>query len=401
MRNILKKNHDYICKDYELSVFVCAYVILDALNSTVQVAFGISGSALSTFKIISQGLLFILLICSIHKMPVTDFFKVVLTEIIGVFVCVYSYLLGASLSSIMNWGKEMVMVFLPLCIATYLIRDKSVLYRMLLKCSWGVLAISIVNYFNSTEVYDMHFSYSILLLILLHINEFTKSKKKFYLLTAIIEFLMMIIHGSRGALVCVLVFVCLKIITSNADSRRKTVLVLLSISIFVMLYIAFKSYATAIYAILQKLGIDGRTIRMLFSGDFSSHDGGRYELWDKTISLIKENPLAGWGMSGAVNELLSVGYYGAAYPHQLFLDLVMSFGIPIGLVLSIILVWKLRYVFIPKQSDFRDLIQIMTSISFVSLMFTGTFFTNFQFYLLLGLLCSKKYETHYYSVVRE
>lgn len=92
------------------------------------------------------------------------------------------------------------------------------------------------------------------------------------------------------------------------------------------------------------------SIQILGSGNASVNvsSSGRYELWLQTLQAIAVHPFAGWGYRQFAWAHMSVvaGFDSAlvaTYSHNLILDLVIWFGLPVGLILIVLM---LRWIYI-------------------------------------------------------
>jgi len=388
--HIDKKTNKFEKKQKQLSLFICHYLLFNSVNLMLQLAFGFSGALLSIEKMAIQGMLFVFLILIVHRLTVRAFISFIFAELLGFSALLYSYLVGASISEMSNWGQTMITVCIPLCVCAYLITDYDILLRYLEIFSWPILIILIVTMVLASKymMYSMHFSYSILLLILIHFNSWMKTKKVWYLIVSVAELLLLVAFGSRGALVCIIVFVALKFISfENMNGERlikKILLILIVVMLGFFVIYLLNSFGDKINNYLISNGHFSRTFNLIVSGEFVSYDSNRNAVWDSVKSLIAMKPFQGWGIGGA-SELI---YRGVTYPHQLFLDLVMTFGYPIGLALSFYLIILVKGVITVGRGSQKDLLQIFVSIAFTSLMFTATVFTSYYFFIMLGLLLS-------------
>ena len=316
----------------------------------------------------------------------------VLGELIVLAMFIYSYFIAAeSFGMMKSWMITMMMVCIPLCVSVYNIKDKKILYDYLLKFSWSILVVLIVNAMGSkNNLYDMHFSYTILLLILLHANEAINRKSIKFFFVALFEFFMMMFFGSRGAIFCTIIFIGLKLffVDETKNLKKRITSSVIIISIIGVIYILFSINILKIVYILKKYNINSRTINMITNGVFISHDSGRKLIWEYSKQLIKKKPILGWGIGGASSHLRSF-YNGVSYPHNIFYDLWLSFGCILGSLIIGWIIFSLRKLFIVKEKNERQLIIIFFSIS-SCLIFSATLFTNYYFFILLGLLLSVK-----------
>ena len=375
--------YDGTTMDRALSNVIGIYLLLNAANSAIQNAFSISESRYAIVRLAIQAVMLIVMIRPILHFHHREWNVFLIWEILGLFAYGYSYIVGVSLSRLQSWGITTLGTCIPLGVFAYLISDKKILYKTLIKFSWPILAVLALDMFGSTdESYNMHFSYAILFIILLHSNEWITFKKTKYVIPVAVEFVMLLAHGSRGALLCAAVFYVVKIF-ANVSGVKRYIYSFLILMVFGVLYFTIQNLGITIYWFLAAHGYASRTWRLLLLGNFLAHDSGRNELWEITWNCIKMKPLQGWGIRGAVNQMAH------PYPHQLFLDLMLSFGVPIGGLLSILAIRPGFHIFKVQRGYHKDLLIILMCAGLISLMFSGTVFTSYYYFLFFGLGLSK------------
>ena len=370
-------------KDKAMSHFICLYLIMNAFNSLLQDVYGFKDTILSYVKTGITVFLMLVLLRTVLKYTKKELKKLFLWEFIGLFIYFWSFILGVSLEVLSPWAITTLTVCIPMAVTISNIKDKGILYKSLLNASWIILFILFLNMTGTSDkIYDMHFSYGLLLVILLHLNEAINNNKKILILFVILELLMLVLYGSRGAIICIGVYLALKIFSNVENKKKRTGYLVLLCSFGVIFYLFMNNYAETFYEWLLQKGYYSRTLKLLFSNQFISHDSGRKVLWDSVLKLISEKPFLGWGIRGAIDEM------GHPYPHNLFLDCWLTFGCFFGTILIALLVYPIYRVITVKKGIYKDLLQILFSISFVSLMFSGTFFTNYYYYMFMGLILS-------------
>lgn len=369
--------------DEKLSIFICAYLLLNAINATLQDIFGLSGTRLEFVKIIVQIVLMLLLVSSIHRMKIKIFKVYITVYLLSVGVLIYSVLIGSSINQISSWATTILTVCIPLGVSAYCIKDKKILYTTMLKVSFCILIVDFVDMFGTNDdLYNMHFSYSVLFVLMIHLNKFMNEKKLLYLLLSIAEILMIAIYGSRGALVCVVFFIVLKVFTESMDIRRKMSYISVLAFISVIGYLSINNISLFVMNKLAFLGISSRTLGLLTSDNFFKHDSDRLLIWEKSVELIRMKPILGWGIGGFTESL------GWPYPHNFFLDLFLAFGIILGGVFAAVIIWNVVTSIKSKDETEKNLSYIFVSIAFVCLLFSGTVFTNYYFYIMMGIIIS-------------
>ncbi len=144
----------------------------------------------------------------------------------------------------------------------------------------------------------------------------------------------------------------------------------LSITIMAILVFFIKNFRKSLHwvfsslllywAIFIKWGDISNALGGSAAREFSGLSTTRYKLWEQMYAAISEKPFIGWGWLnlGAAQQdfILSIG--GAEnmdHAHNLFLDLMIWFGVPVGGVIAIALIyWMMKSLFsnlIAKGND--------------------------------------------------
>ncbi len=141
-----------------------------------------------------------------------------------------------------------------------------------------------------------------------------------------------------------LLFIYLILLTSSRNALASIFISLGMLKIkFIFLFILFLIFTPFItYSLFPKLFFDfGESFlpinlikRFRISSNSTIFESIRVEIWKKTLSLIGERPLWGWG--GGIFPLLYIainGYYAAQHSHNLPLHLASTYGIPLAISL--------------------------------------------------------------------
>lgn len=280
--------------------------------------------------------------------------------------------------------------WIPLGVATFSVNDKNILYVVLLRGSYIISGLQFLNLFfgnsNGQEevlTYNMFFGYSIAFPLLLHINEFFRTKKKWFLFIVICEFIALVSYASRGPLLSVSFLLGYILLVENRSLKKCIVLIFLG-GIF---YFAFDRIIE--YIVL--FGVKSRTLSLLAANEIAS-DSGRGDIWNVCLQMIQERPFLGWGLGGeyygiskGIGEVVpTVG----ATPHNGLLQLLVNFGVLLGSFIGIIIIFS-GFV-IHRVTDYyhRRLLVIFFSLFILPCLTVGSgFFTNsgVAMYLLLWL----------------
>lgn len=212
--------------------------------------------------------------------------------------------------------------------------------------------------------YSLSFGYKMILPCLVFIYSYIKKRNFLNFLFSIVVFGMIFIGGSRGQLICVAAFICLMLFRyyNMSNDINKCIVLLCLIVFFITIgLIGFQNILNIISNLLESMGISSRTLDSLLSGNFTD-DNSRFLIWERAINAIKNGDFFGYGVYGDRPIISSLHY--AGYCHNIFLELMVSFGPVTGLLLSCIMILRSLYIIMIKEDDiWIDLFTIMFAIS--------------------------------------
>jgi len=276
------------------------------------------------------------------------------------------------------------MMCMPALIYTLSIRNFVVFKEVMKESSYivflfgALLGILIFTGRASTGTYSMALSYYMLLPTIIFIDELID---KFSLRIASfigISLLIIIALGSRGAVLCVVVFVFLKIIKVIGKLTFKRVLAYIGLlSIGVISFINLDRIFEKVYLILLNYGIKSRSL-LLFSRD-EVHLSGRESIYNSLIIELSNSPFLGIGIAG--DRLIHSG----SYAHNIFLEILVNFGLIIGIIIVTVLVIIIIKNLLIKDKEKYAFFIIWLNLGFVHLMVSSTYITDMKFWIFLGI----------------
>ena len=197
--------------------------------------------------------------------------------------------------------------------------------------------------------------------------------------------LILISFGSRGPIVCMILFVLIAIIykmTSNKFGLGKMILFVLSCLVIVGLFNIFLD--RIIDAIMASQNMSDRLVRKMVENQFlesEDRDDIRFLLFSK----LDESPYWGYGIAG---DRFFLGSPKSGYAHNLVVEVLFSYGYFLGggiLFFIGYLIYKgLRY----STRFEKNFVFLLFTIGIVGLLFSGTYLTNKWFYFFLGYCMS-------------
>lgn len=304
-------------------------------------------------------------------------------ELLLLFLYVLSYVADImKISTLLSYIFWTLGACIPLAFAMFIIKNKVVFYNLFIKNSFFMLVLlSLVFLIRDDDVvYIMSFSYLVLVILLFHLNEFIAKRKSRYIFLVIYEIMLIIIYGSRGSLLCLAIYLIFVLFIKQENYILKVIYILLMLSLIVF----YDKLGNAIIHTLDFYGYNNRTLTLLF-GDIT-YLSGRDVIIEKAIDMILHKPVIGWGLANEI-EYINV------YPHNIIIELILDFGIPIGGLLTfLILVAIIKTIKITGRikDTQADMTLIFMCCGLISLLISGTYLKNIEFFLFVALLFPKK-----------
>lgn len=215
-------------------------------------------------------------------------------------------------------------------------------------------------------------------------------KKKFYYLPSALSIYLQLFYGSRMSFASVIVFIILiEIIELRKESSAKGVIKIVVISLLaVFVYAFFQEILEVFLNLMESLGLaDSRTVQSLINGSaFESESRDLiYERAQYELSNL------GLGMHGLFGDRIVFEKYGGIiYVHNIFYELIFSFGFIIGGFISVWLIVKIiKEFFFRKDYMNRLMVSYFVCLIFLRLLVSGSFIIEGQFLFLIGVLCNK------------
>lgn len=211
-----------------------------------------------------------------------------------------------------------------------------------------------------------------------------KQKKTIDVILSIVGNILLFACGTRGAVLSVVVFFILYIILCT--NRKRRWLIALTVLFAGAFIVVFFEYIIEIFAsILGSLGFSTRILRII-SADSFLWDNGRNDILGFMLELVKKRPWTGYGVAGDRNIAGLFGYRAnIAYSHNIFLELIVSFGYVFGIAISAYIVRNIVKAFIHcDQEEEEILLVLICSGGFLKLMFSSSFLLEFLFFVLMG-----------------
>lgn len=251
------------------------------------------------------------------------------------------------------------------------------LYQALKVGYWEMIWDGTVMRFS----YSLEFGYDLLLYVLIFLYCAFKYHKITSWMLAALGVIMIALGGSRGPILCVLIFVALNVIKLIWNSHHKIAIIIVVILALIALSVLYIPLLSFVANLMDGMGLKSRFIRLLMEGSISD-DNGRMAIWQAAINMIKENPF-GYGAMGSrhvISEVIFVGH-----PHNLILEIFIDYGVVLGGGFIIIAVISLIHLFRLKiEDEWKGLLLIFIG-TLSQLFMSGTYWHRPAVWALLAI----------------
>jgi|SRR5690625_705841 len=317
--------------------------------------------------------------------------RALMVIIIIIAIMLFNYLLMPYKEEALYFLVEFVKFgVIPLFLASNIKREESLLkYWLILGILNLIILLFYINDINQREFNYMTFGrYSTLSFIIFSIYYYRKKFAKLMLPLMILSGTMIIIFGNRSSILVlflILIYFALRNVVVK-PTLKKCFKIHFYIVIIAFLIFNLKKIIYRIIDILENKNIASYTFKKLgalLDNNVQGFVSGRDSIYSNSISMIYENNLMPKG----------IGYYqystGEVYPHNIFLDIILTFGF-VGIIFLLILIplFILSYCKI-NDRNFREIIAILSIYQFTILNFSGTFWSAPVVWMILGLFLSK------------
>jgi len=348
-------------------------------------------SLLGKVQLLSKGVVAVILMTAFLPVIKRTAKKWVVVYSIALFLFLVNYLLFPQNAEFLKRvGLENLIICLPLFLYSYSLNDWLIFRRVMRTASKIILLTGLVLFAlvgsgkMTVGSYSMSLSYYLLIPATFHADEFMKAYSFHAFFVTSLAVIVIISLGARGPLLCLAVFVLityiqkfLGIITRGGKAKRKNVLAFLSISlVFISALIFHRQILMFLGDYLANFGIRSRTISLFLTN--ITHSSGRIEIYREVLHALWENPIMGIGLAG---DRVLVG----GYAHNIFIEILSGFGLILGSILIFVLMTFLLKSLFRQDASQTNLLTMWFALGFVPLLVSGSYITNFNFWIYLGV----------------
>ena len=265
--------------------------------------------------------------------------------------------------------------------------------RDLFWCSvLGVIAVFAYRLYligagKAPENDDMDAAYKLLPSVMYLIYYAYIKKRKKYWVIAIASSLFMFVFGTRGPILCILIYIIALMMYGVMKERSIKKMIALSGIIVLMISVfsqdeLFISLSLKLSDTLERLGFSSRIFDYYLAGE-AAQSKGRELLAQQAIEAISQRPVAGYGFTGD-RYLLGI------YVHNFILEIWLHFGIILGslLLLSLFVIIIVALAKTIKSRRAFTFVLMLVCMMFVKLLLSSTYTIEPYFYFMIGVCVS-------------
>lgn len=241
-----------------------------------------------------------------------------------------------------------------------------------------------------TEHYNMDGSYDLLRFSLYVISYAIRNKTIYSSVVSLLSIMMIFSFGTRGPLVCVLVFI-ISFILFFVKFKHSKIIKVFFILLFICLYRYLDDFMLFLQILLRKLHMSTRIVDKYFLDEIGV-SVARDDITDKLLQVMNSSSFPFWG-EGLCGSYKYVGIY----PHNFFMEIFFSFGYFCGVII-ILLLFVLLYRAMIKSRNLieKSFLLLLFCSSIVKLMMSGSFLDESILFILIGYsLCIIKNRNKY------
>ena len=286
----------------------------------------------------------------------------------------------------------------PFCILAFMfgcgIKDYALTWRYLYKFSWLVLAMAffdtfILKLFTETSHmlgYAALFPACVLAIEILN----NKHRKVLNILALVLSCVLVVQADTTGALVAVALTILVALCYSVKKIKKGAFFVI--VIIISMVAIILNNINRIAIMLMNRLAGFGVNVNALeeMAGTGITTDRFRDSIYEYCFGYAKQHWFLGCGVGTdryliTQHTLVHDQTMVSNYPHNIFLEFMIQYGLILGLFLSVVVViFIIRYLAKEKDLDAQKIAVLVVGMGFFPLMYSSSYIESPFFYILMG-----------------
>lgn len=344
------------------------------------------------FTYLYYGALWLLLLLSVEKiyksftmqmLTVTMFMVLGICLQLLMFYQNRDYIVGMDFMTVLSFQPKSLVTVLPFLLVGMAVTDTDRLMEILHTAArigviGGALAYGVSIAMGwELEYDDMSNAYGVCMMLCILVA----SQKRGDIFFILLGILCMILAGTRGPLLCTGVAIVLKAVWMERNPNKRLLKIFFGIVVLILLASGvFEWLMKWISAGFAALGVENLRLVDYMNDDMLTDSSGRDYINTVVIEKIWQRPLLGYG-AGGDRLVLPKG----SYAHNLFLEIWLSFGIVVGTVILVWMLYVLLKGMLVKRTSVRMVALVLLSGVFVKLMMSSSYLNSKELFILLGV----------------
>ncbi len=387
--NLIKNNKRNILADAKISMAILSSFVILMIQYFILSFFGINETSMgANIQITSKIIVGIAFIDAFFVVFRRNGILLIMTYSVAIALFAFNFMFfEPNRPYLLGIAFKLFFISLPCFIYSHSIKDLNIFESITKKAgkviySFGViLGILVLTKKISIGYYSMTMSYYMLLPTIVFFKEFFDKGSMNYLLLSTFSTIIMLAIGSRGAIMCLGVYIILyQVINLKKVNLGKILFYMMLLFVIVVCIIFLKEILMILNNILIRFGIYSRSLYLFLIDEV--HLSGREILYEEIIKQIFLHPIIGIGIAGD-------RVYTGGYVHNIFLEIVSGFGVIIGTIIIIILCYIIFKTLLSKDKYKANLALIWLCIGFVPLIVSGSYLIEFQFWIFIGIALNR------------
>lgn len=225
-----------------------------------------------------------------------------------------------------------------------------------------------------------------------HIKDIFKLTVFSSVIFALLGFLLESSFGTRGPLVCIVLFAVIYVLLIKKTKRPwlyRTIVLMMG----VVVYSFLNEFLLFMAGVTSSLGMSDRIFRLALEGTFTQGENSSDERWMIMNTIKNElsrndfSSLWGHGFTGFWDKL-------GGYPHNVIYEILLTFGLVFGAIIIIYLLSLFIRAYTKNQNaSVRGFFLVLLTCGFIKLLMSNTFLSEPFFFMLIGYcinVCSFK-----------
>lgn len=311
-----------------------------------------------------------------------------------------SYLISAILFSNNReylFGQETISYMWFRCVPVFIclstVKSKESLFFAIEKMSYIVISLQTVVSFasNAQSLWVdrsnyMEIAYQLLLPVSFLVLK--QKKNRIDLVFIGLGSFIIFFEGARGAVFALAICFIYKIIGNKRDIKL-IIVSLLSLIVFLAVYINLNSILEIVLRFASQRGLNGHFIRALRVGQLLV-SYGRIADYRIGMKLIKDNWFTGCGLGGERY------YLGGVYVHNIILEILIDFGVFFGAIVLIWLTKVIIFMFLERNEEIKNVcLALFFSMGFLKLLLSSSYIIEPSFFAMIAIATNQYFKLLY------